>query len=177
MPTLIPRPSSTEFAPYYAGYIAQVRDGANALELLAAQLDTVPSLLGSVARDREGYRYAPDKWTIKDVMGHVGDAERIFSYRLLRVARGDATPLPGFEEKDYVKHGGFDGRSLADITADWTAARRSTIALTRGLAAGAWERRGTASGHPVSARALLYIIVGHVEHHLGVLRERYGVGK
>lgn len=144
--------------------------------MLAAQFDTVPAVLISVPKDQEGFRYAPEKWSIREVVGHLCDAERIFSYRLLRIARGDATPLPGFEEKDYVKHGGFDARSLADVTSDWTAARRSTIALTRGLAPEVWERRGTASGQTVSARALLYIIVGHVVHHMGVLRERYGVG-
>jgi hypothetical protein len=174
--TVVRRPGSAEFAPFYAGYVARIPDGADPIQLLTAQVESVPAMLRAVPRDREAFRYAPDKWTIKDVVGHLSDAERVFSYRLLRIARNDPTPLPGFEEKDYVRFGGFDARSLAELTADWAVVRRSTISLVRGLGADVWERRGTASNHAVSARALLYIIVGHVEHHLAVLRERYGVG-
>lgn len=175
MTIAIARPGPDEFAPYYAGYVARVPDGADPLHILVAQYETVPAVLLAVPREREQHRYAPEKWTIKEVIGHIADAERIFAYRLLRIARGDATPLPGFEEKGYVLHGGFAGRSLADITDEWVAARRATLALVRGLADDAWERRGTASGMGVSARALLYIIVGHVAHHMNVLKERYGV--
>ena len=176
MTIAIARPGPDEFAPYYAGYVARVPEGADPLHLLVAQYETIPAVLLAVPREREAYRYAPEKWTVKEVIGHVGDAERIFAYRLLRIARGDTTPLPGFEEKGYVQHGGFAARSLADIIDDWVAARRATLALVRGLAADAWERRGTASGMGVSARALLYIIVGHAAHHMAILKERYGVG-
>lgn len=176
MTAIIPRPSPSEFAPYYAGYIAQIPDRADPLHILTAQFESVPAVLIAVPKDREGFRYAPEKWGIKEVVGHLCDAERIFAYRILRIARNDATPLPGFEEKDYVQHGGFAARSLGDVTSDWTAARRSTTALARGLAPNVWERRGTASGHAVTARAILYIIIGHVAHHMAVLKERYGVG-
>jgi uncharacterized damage-inducible protein DinB len=175
MTATIPRPTSAEFAPYYSRYIERIPERADPLQLLSAQFDAVPAVFLAVPRDREEFRYAPEKWSIRQVVGHLCDAERIFAYRILRIARADATPLPGFEENDYVRNGGFDARSLADLTSDWTTARRSTIALARGLAPEVWERRGTASGHPVSARAILYIIVGHVQHHLGILKERYGV--
>ena len=175
MTATIPRPEPSEFAPYYGRYIEQIPERADPIQLLSAQFDVVPAVLLAVPRGREGFRYAPEKWSIREVVGHLCDAERIFAYRILRIARADATPLPGFEEKDYVTHGGFDARSLGDLTDDWTTARRSTIALARGLAPEAWERRGTASGHPVSARAILYIIIGHVAHHMGILKERYAV--
>lgn len=176
MTATISRPASSEFAPYYGRYIERIPDRADPLQVLAAQFEAVPAVLLAVPRDREGFRYAPEKWSIREVVGHLCDGERIFAYRILRIARADATPLPGFEENDYVRNGGFDARSLGELTDDWVAARRSTIALARGLAPEAWERRGTASGHAVSARAILYIIVGHVQHHLGILKERYGVG-
>ena len=122
-----------------------------------------------------GHRYAHDKWSVREVLGHLCDAERIFAYRLLRIARADATPLEGFDENTYVPAGAFDNRALGDLIADWTATRSATIALVRGLPADAWARRGTANGKPVTATALAYIILGHVEHHLGVLHDRYGV--
>ena len=175
IPSHLARPSNSEFAPFYAGYVARIPEGADPRAVLATQYEAVPAVLLRVTRDRETYRYAPEKWTVTQVVGHLGDAERIFAYRMLRIARGDATPLPGFEENDYVRQGGFEARSLGDVTAEWVAARRSTIALARGLDATVWERRGTASGKSVSARALLYIIVGHVAHHMAVLHERYGV--
>ena len=175
MPAAVARPAATEFAPYYAGYVARIPEGADPVELLSRQYESVPAVLLRVPQERETFRYAPEKWTVTQVVGHLADAERIFAYRLLRIARGDDTPLPGFDENDYVSLGGFEDRSLGDVTADWVAARRSTIALARGLAANVWERSGTASGNRVSARALLYIIVGHVAHHLVVLKERYGV--
>jgi hypothetical protein len=175
MPSVIGRPTASEFAPYYGRYIGRIGEGTDPVQVLAAQLDTVPQTLAAVPADRERFRYAPDKWSITQVVGHLTDSERIFAYRLLWIARGDTTPLPGFEQTDFVARGGFDARALADVTSDWAAARRSTIALVRGLAPDVWERRGTASGHAVSARALLFIITGHVEHHLAVLREHYGV--
>ena len=175
MTITIARPAPGEFAPYYAGYVSRVPEGTDPLSLLSRQYESVPAVLLAVPRDREVFRYAPDKWTVTQVVGHVADAERIFAYRVLRIARGDQTPLPGFEEKDYVRHGGFESRALGDVTADWAAARGATIALARGVSADAWERRGTASGQPVSARALLYIIIGHVAHHMAVLKERYQI--
>lgn len=171
----VPRPAADEAAPFYHGYIGKV-PGENIGEQLVDQLAEVERLFGALD-DRAGLaRYAPGKWSVKEVLGHLTDAERIFSYRLLRIVRGDATPLPGFDENSYVPAGRFDARPLTALLADFRAVRISTTALVGGIPSTAWSERGTASGNPVSARALIYIILGHAAHHLGVLRERYGVG-
>jgi len=173
--TSIPRPAADEAAPFYHGYIAKV-SGENIAEQLVDQLVEVERLLGALD-DREALaRYALGKWSIKEVLGHLTDTERIFAYRLLRIGRADATPLPGFDENAYVPAGAFDERPLRDLVAEFRAVRLSSVALAGGLPSPAWSNMGQASGRPVSARALVYIIVGHVAHHLGVLRERYGLG-
>jgi hypothetical protein len=171
----LPRPAADEAAASYHGYIAQVA-GPNLGEQLVAQLAELEQLYSRVDDRTSLARYAPGKWSIKEILGHLADAERIFSYRLLRVCRGDATPLPGFDENAYVAAGGFDERPLSSLLAEFRAVRLSTVALTAGVAPAAWSRRGIASGNPISGRALVYIIVGHVNHHLTVLRNRYGVG-
>jgi hypothetical protein len=176
MTVAIQRPGPDEFAPFYADYIAEVPPGAHPVDLLATQLAELPRLLGTVQESGAAYRYAPGKWSIKEVVGHVSDAERVFAYRLLRIGRGDETPLPGFDENQYVPAGAFDARTLTDLVGEWVAIREATLALVRGLPAEAWARRGVANGRPISARALAYIIPGHVQHHLGVLRTRYGIG-
>jgi uncharacterized damage-inducible protein DinB len=140
------------------------------------QLAEVERLFGSLDDTAALARYAPGKWSIKEILGHLTDAERIFAYRLLRVARGDATPLPGFDEKAYVPAARFDERPLRALAAEFRAVRLSSVALASGIPSTSWSMVGQASGKPVSARALVYIIVGHVAHHLGVLRERYGLG-
>lgn len=176
MPTLqLSRPAPDEAAPFYHGYIAAVSDDAVGARL-AAQADELDALVRSLDDSAALARYAEGKWSIKEVVGHLIDAERIFSYRLLRVGRGDATPLPGFDENAYVPAGAFDQRPLAALRAEFRAVRLATQALVEGLPADAWGRRGQASGHSITARALAYIMIGHVAHHLGVLRERYGLG-
>jgi uncharacterized damage-inducible protein DinB len=174
-PLSIPRPAPDEAAPSYHGYIAKVPD-ENIGEQLLDQLAEVERLFGALDDRSALARYAPGKWSIKEVLGHLSDAERIFSYRLLRIGRGDPTPLPGFDENAYVPPAGFDARPLRDLAAEFRAVRLSSVALTSGLPSTSWSQVGQASGKPVSARALAYIIVGHVTHHLGVLRERYGLG-
>jgi hypothetical protein len=177
MTLTVPRPAAEEYAPFYETYISKVpTDSDPALEL-TAQLESVPALLAGVTESRAGYRYAPEKWSIKEVIGHLSDSERVFSYRMLRIARADTTPLPGFDENEFMKTAGFDGRTLRDVLAEFTAVRASTLALVRSLDPDAWARRGTANGKTISARALLYIIPGHVNHHMGTLRTRYGVGQ
>ena len=146
----------------------------DAVSRLTSQRDVVISRF-SVTEAVAAHRYAPGKWSVREVLGHLCDAERIFAYRLLRIARGDATPLAGFDENTYVPAGAFEQRALAALTDEWTATRNATVALVRGLPAGAWTRSGIANGKNVTATALVYIILGHVEHHLGVLRDRYGV--
>ncbi len=176
MSTLIlSRPGPDEAAPYYQGYIARV-GGENIGEQLGEQLAEIERLCAGLDDRSALARYAPGKWSIKELLGHLNDAERIFSYRLLRISRGDATPLPGFEQNDYVPAGHFDERPLAELLAEFRAIRLSTMALASGIPAAAWSAQGVASDNRVSARALLYIIVGHVTHHLGVLRAKYGLG-
>lgn len=170
--TLIARPGTDEYAPYYGTYIGKVPDG-DLRAMLASQLAETLALIRSIPESRGGHRYAPDKWSIKGVLGHLADSERIFSYRALRIGRGDTTPLPGFEQDDYVPMGNFDARSLRDLADELAAVRQATLHLFAHLDQAAFERRGTASGKPVSVRALAYIIAGHELHHVGILKTRY----
>lgn len=171
----VPRPRPDEAAAFYHTYIAEVGSD-NLGQQLVEQLSQVERLLSSLDDAAALARYAPGKWSIKELLGHLNDAERIFSYRLLRISRGDTTPLPGFDQDPYVEAGRFDGRPIADLLGEFRAIRLSTVALTSGIPAHAWTARGVASEHAVTARALLYIIVGHVAHHLLVLRDRYRLG-
>ena len=168
----IPRPAAVEYAPYYGKYIDKVPEG-DLLRTLEGQARETQALLAGLSEARALHRYAPGKWSIKEVIGHVSDAERVFSYRALRFARADATVLPGFDENAWVPAGNFDGRSLKELAAELDAVRRSTIALFRGLDAAALARRGTASDNAVSVRAIAWIIAGHERHHVGLLHERY----
>src|SRR5687768_7505397 len=168
------RPGADEFAPYYSRYIERVPDGS-LVDLLDEQLPQVLDLLEDVDESRAGFRYEEGKWSIRQVIGHLADTERIMAYRALRIARGDSTPLPGFDEGPYVDRANFDQRSLLSLVDEWATVRRATQVLFEGLDPAAGDRRGTASDNPVSVLALGCIIHGHVEHHLGILRERYGV--
>ena len=171
----VTRPNADEHAPMYGPYIARVSDIDDARRALAIQQEQVVRIFEPLGDHDAEYRYLADKWSIKEMVGHLSDAERVFAYRLLRVGRGDATPLPGFDENAYVPASRAHQRRIADLVDEWRAVRITTIALVRGLPADAWMRRGTANNHPISARALLYIVLGHVDHHLGVLTERYGL--
>jgi uncharacterized damage-inducible protein DinB len=169
---MIPRPDASEFQAYYGRYIDRVPDG-DLLQTLRAQLDDTRALVREAGEARGGHRYEPGKWSIREVLGHVIDAERIFAYRALRIARGDATPLPGFDENAYAEVSNADARTLAQLAEELEHVRMSTIALFRGLDDAALARMGTASGGPASARALAWIIAGHERHHQLLLRERY----
>jgi uncharacterized damage-inducible protein DinB len=171
---MISRPESQEAASSFQRYITKVPSEDIGAQLVE-QLRELEQLFETVTDQDARYRYAEGKWSIKEVIGHLCDAERIFSYRLLRIGRGDATPLPGFEETEYVPAGRFDDRPLPMLLTEFRALRMSTIALVEGLPAEGWSRWGEASDSPVTARALAYIIVGHVAHHMGTLRERYGL--
>jgi hypothetical protein len=170
----ISRPEPDEAAPFYHGYIAKVPEG-DLLDQLTKQIREVEQLLQNVSDQEALARYAEGKWSVKEVLGHLCDVERIFTYRLLRISRGDATQLPGFDEKAYVPAGKFDQRPLSTLLSEFRAVRLSTIALIGGVPDDAWRRWGEANGTPITARAVAYIIVGHVAHHLGVLRNRYGL--
>jgi len=168
----IPRPDPGEYDPYYQAYISRVPDGS-LLTILDDQGRETQRLLAGIADAKALHRYAPGKWSVKEVVGHVTDAERIFAYRALRFARGDRTPLSGFDENVYAPAGKFDARPLADLAAELDAVRRATLALFGGLDAATLERRGPANQHEISVRALAYVIAGHERHHVAILRERY----
>jgi hypothetical protein len=166
------RPETGECAEFYRGYTGRVPDGDIRITL-ALGLEQTLRLLWAVPFELEGFAYAPGKWTVKEVVGHLVDAERVFAYRALRFGRGDETPLPGFEQDDYVLRGGFATRSLADLATEFEYLRPGNLLLFRGSEAEALDRRGVASGKEVTVRALLWIMAGHELHHTDVLRERY----
>jgi len=165
-------PEEREYNPYYQRYVSLVPQG-DIVQTLESQWNQTRALLASIPEERGTYRYEPGKWSIKEVLGHLIDAERIFSYRALRIARGDATPLPGFEQDDYVRTGHFDSLSLSSLIEELSAVRRATVLMLRHLQPEAWTRMGTASTYPVSVRAIAWIIAGHELHHRAVLKERY----
>ncbi|MGE5399316.1 MAG: DinB family protein [Ignavibacteriales bacterium] len=168
----IEKPGKTEYAEYYEQYVSAVPEG-NILRVLEQQLVDSITLLEKISEEKAGYRYAPGKWSIKQVVGHITDAERIFAYRALRFARNDQNRLPGFEQDDYVKWAEFDNISLKDLALQLQAVRQSTIYMLKSFPAEAWLRRGYASNFEVSVRALAYIMAGHLQHHMEVIRTRY----
>ena len=166
------RPEASEYAPYYERYVSLVPDG-DVTGTLARQGEEVLALLGGVTEERAGFRYEPGKWSVKEVVGHVIDAERVFAYRAMAIARGDRAALPGMDQEEYMAGSDFDARTLADLAEEFSHLRRSNVLMLRGLTPAAWSRRGVASGNEVTVRALAYIIAGHAAHHLQVLRTRY----
>jgi DinB superfamily len=171
---MIETPRPDEYAASFAGYVARMANDEDIVAVLASQLNQVVARLGGIPEARGDYCYAPGKWTIKEVVGHLCDTERVFAYRALRIGRGDTTPLPSFDDKAYVPEIRAGERTLADLAGEWGDVRRASIALFRNLPAPAWRRRGVASDQPISVRALAYIIAGHVRHHLEGLAARYG---
>jgi hypothetical protein len=174
MPTYA-RPAADEYAPYYGRYIAQVPDG-DLLATLTRQGAETAALLRAIPEQRGSHRYAPDKWSIKDVVLHIADAERVFAYRALSFARRDPTPLPSFDENAWAPRAGADRRQLANLVTELELVRAATLGLLRGLDDEQVGQRGTASGKEVTTRALAWIIAGHERHHVAILRERYLTG-
>lgn len=172
---VVGRPDVDEIPSHLVGYVKKVPE-SDPVMVLAAQIEDTAALLRGLSDDQAMYRYAHGKWSVKEVVGHVADVERIMAYRALRIARGDTTPLPGFDENAYVPAAKFDARSLADLVGELRTVRAATLALLRTFGTDAWRRRGTASGKPVSVRALAYVIPGHERHHVEILKTRYGVG-
>ncbi|HMC57247.1 MAG TPA: DinB family protein [Gemmatimonadaceae bacterium] len=172
--TGLTRPADNEYAQHYAGYVQLVRD-ADVIEQLQRQGRDGAALLGKVGEDRSRFRYAEGKWTIREVAGHLCDSERVFTYRALTFARADVTPLPPFDENAWAAASNADDRSMTTHVEEMRAVRAATLALFRGFSDGEWARWGTASGHKITVRALAYIVLGHEQHHLNVLRERYGL--
>ena len=166
------RPEATEYAEFYAGYVSKV-PGTDAVSVLESQRLQMVQLFAARSERDGSFRYAPGKWTVKEVLGHVTDTERIFTYRALRIARGDQTPLPSFEQDDYVKIGGFGERTLAGLAEEFALVRAASIALFRSFPEEAWSRRGIASQKEVTVRGLAFITAGHQIHHRLILEERY----
>ncbi len=169
---MIQRPDDGEYAPYYSGYISQVPE-CHVLEFLEARKRDTLALLSEIGEQRGGLRYAPDKWSIKQVIGHVVDTERVFAYRALVFSRNDATPQAGIEQDDWTREANHDERTLADVAGEFASVRDATLTLFRGFSDDMWLRKGTASDCPFTARAMPYVIAGHEKHHIGVIRERY----
>ncbi len=170
--TTLPRPAPGDAAPYYFTYIDQVPAG-DVFTVLAGGVAETRRLLSGLAPEREHHRYAPGKWTIREVLGHVIDAERVFGYRAFHMARGDRTPLPSMEPDDYAATAGAHRRPVAELLDELDHLRRGHLALFRGLDEEAWERTGTASGVAFRVRALPFILAGHEIHHRRGLAERY----
>jgi uncharacterized damage-inducible protein DinB len=166
------RPQKGDYALYYEKYIALVPSG-DFLDILDQQHRELTRLLSPLTDQQAEFRYAPGKWSVKEVLGHINDAERIFSYRLLRIARGDQTPLPGFEQNPYIEAGNFSARTLDDLLREFSAIREATVALIRSLDDAAWVRRGVASQKEVTVTAIAFVIAGHERHHRIILEERY----
>lgn len=169
---MLSRPKADEYAEFYGSYVARVPDG-DVRDHLRTQLHETIALLSGVPDAKAEQAYGAGKWTLKEVLLHMSDAERVFNYRLLRIARGDATPLSAFDENAWVPHSCANRRSMTSLVLEFAAIRASTLQLMDSLTDEAWARRGTASGHAVSARALAYICCGHERHHVVIIRERY----
>lgn len=168
------RPNPGEYSPGFARYVDLVpeEDIVSAMERQSSEMQKVLSGIDDV---RAAHRYADEKWTVREVIGHIIDTERILSYRGLCIARGEQQPLPGFDENDYNRHAGYESWKIGDVAEEYALVRRSNIVLYKNLSAEAWERIGSAAGHPLSVLATAFVIVGHERHHLRVLKERYGV--
>jgi uncharacterized damage-inducible protein DinB len=173
---MIPRPQADEYNEFYGGYIDSVPEGADLFALMRQQPDELRAVLSGVTDEQANVRPAPGEWSIKEVLGHICDGERIFAYRALRIGRGDSTPLAGFDQDAYVQSTDFNARSLDDLLEEFTLQRRANLVCFKHFTEAETLCRGTASGQPVSARALLYILVGHVIHHMDSLKTTYKVG-
>lgn len=166
------KPAIDEYAAYYGKYIDLVPAGS-VIDTLRLQMTDTISMLGSLTAEQANHRYSPEKWSIKQVIGHLIDTERIFAYRALRFARNDKTPLPGFEQDDYVLNADFDSRSIGDLSGEYGHVRAASIDLFGHITEEVWDRRGTANQAEASVRALAWIIGGHELHHKEVIRTRY----
>jgi hypothetical protein len=161
-----------EYPTYYSRYIKLVMED-DLLSVLDGQKNEMTQLLNSIGEEAAGFRYAPEKWSIKEVIGHVMDVEYVFSYRALRFARKDQTPLPEFDQDEYIKSANFDSRTLISLSDEYRAVRECTSTLFGGFEESMFNRQGIASGQTFSVRAVAYIIAGHELHHISVLKEKY----
>jgi hypothetical protein len=166
------RPSETEYAPYYQSYVEQVSE-SEIIPVLRSQMDDLDVLLDRVSAERETYRYAEGKWSIREIVGHLIDGERVFGYRAFCIARGEKQNLPGFDQNDYMLTAPYHNIELHDLLSELRLIRLGNIAMFRTLDSEAWSRTGTANENQVTVRAIAFIMAGHLRHHMNVLRERY----
>jgi hypothetical protein len=171
-PVAIEKPAADEYNEYYQGYVSQVTE-TDLLGVLAAQSDEVRGVFGSLDESKGTFAYAEGKWTIKEMLSHIIDGERHFAYRVLRISRGDTTPIEGFEQDLYIENSHANERTFEDMIAEFAELRSANLRQLHNFDETDWLRRGTASGNPFTVRALGYIMAGHVRHHLMVLKERY----
>jgi hypothetical protein len=173
MPHQISTPASEEYAPFYADYVQRAAQRDDVYVALSRQIDELHTALDPLTDAQACFKPGPQEWSIKEVIGHINDVERVFSYRLLRISRGDVTPLPGFEQDDYIRAAEFDRYVLNDLVREFEYLRRANMITIQHISDEAIDCRGTASGFTVSAKALIYMIVGHVDHHMASLHEKY----
>lgn len=166
------RPSKNEYNEYHETYISLVEE-TDIVSALENQIDEINNLFASISEEKADFRYAEGKWSIKELVGHLIDSERVFSYRALRISRGDETPLAGFEQDDYVANGNFGNTKLSDLIEEFSLLRRSNVLFFKNLSDEAWSCLGIANEATISVRAIAYIMVGHIRHHADILRQRY----
>lgn len=169
---MLERPQAGEYNDFFTRYISLAPEG-NLITLLEEQQAETNRIFSGLSEDQADYRYAEGKWSLKEVLGHVTDTERIMSYRLLRIARGDQTPLPGFDQDAYMEGNPFDGLAVTDLLDNYNAVRQATIVLLKQLPVEAYTRSGIANQSPLTARAIAYIMYGHERNHLTIIQERY----
>lgn len=168
------RPTDREYAPYFARYTVLVPE-EDIVAVLRRQVDGIRAAAAAVSAAQEQFRYAPDKWSVREVFGHLVDAERIFGYRSMCISRGEQSPLPAWDENAYVERSSYHRCALADLATELLVTRESNIAFLARLTDAEWELTGTVSGRTASVRAIAYIVAGHVRHHMEILRTRYGI--
>ena len=171
---MISRPAEHEYAPYFARYIALVPE-TDILSVLEHQIADIESAAGAVAAEQEQFRYGPDKWSIRQVFGHMTDAERVFGYRSFCISRGEQAPLPAFDENAYVERSAYHGCALSELVRELVLTRQANLVFLFRLTDDEWMQTGTASNKTVSVRAIAYVMAGHVRHHTDILRTRYGI--
>lgn len=169
---MIDRPEPAEYNPYFERYISLITE-PDILSVLEHQSGELRTVFGLIPEDRGTFAYQDGKWTIKEVLSHLIDGERIFAYRVLRISRGDETPLEGFDQDGYIENSHANDRTFDDLISEMDSLRSANIRLLTVLDEADWKRAGTASGFPVSVRALAYIMAGHIRHHVAILKERY----
>ncbi|UKS30770.1 DinB family protein [Paenibacillus sp. HWE-109] len=169
---MLKRPNHEEYSPYFEGYISQVPEG-DYQAFLQSQLDEIVAIYAQMTDEQALLRYAPGKWSLKELLGHITDTERVMSYRMLRIARGDTTNLPGFDQDVFIANAAFDDIAVADLLRDFQAVRQATFTLLTTIQEAAWPRLGVSNSSAMSARALAYIVAGHAQHHLNVIQARY----